>query len=356
MNGERTNKERQDHQRELIAGEAADWFARLHDESRSTATDQDEFARWVLRSPVHVEEYLATTRLWGDMASVGQIDLDALIRQAGAETSPANVVVLDNTGAGAAVSRAAGTRGTGRSRRVLAYAAAVLLTVVMVGGGLMVPQWLDAGRLSTAVGEQRSLALPDGSMVYLNTDSRLRVAFSGAQRRLVLERGEARFRVARDARRPFVVVTPQTTVRAVGTQFNVQILQRRTAVTVIEGRVALADRDARSVELAAGEQAAVTDAGQVLPGTGPGVEQVLAWAQRRLIFHEEPLSVVIEEFNRYHVHPLHIDDPSLAAMKISGAFDAGDPDSLVQYLQRYEQVEVTAVSGRGKRLSRMIEK
>ncbi len=341
--------ERQDQAREHIAGQAAEWFARLHDETPPAGV-QDEFAGWLLRSPAHIEEYLAVTRLWGDVPGVGEIDLDELIRRSHLEEEAANVVTLTD-GVAAAATAMHGVAGRA-SRRGYAYAAVALLGLAGLAGWLVQSQGSHPSRLVTAVGEQRSLALPDGSMVHLNTNSRLRIELSDSERRLVLERGEARFRVAREAQRPFLVITPQATVRAVGTEFNVQILGERTAVTVIEGRVALTESTQPPLELDAGEQAAVTQSGQVLPGKGPGVERVLAWTQRRLIFHEEPLSVVVAEFNRYHAAPLRIDDAALGAMKISGAFDAGDPDSLVQYLREYEQVEAQRLASGGRLLRR----
>ena len=44
------------------------------------------------------------------------------------------------------------------------------------------------------------------------------------------------------------------------------------------------------------------------------------------------------EFNRYHERPIRIEDPSLAAVRINGVFDASDPHSLIQFLERYENV------------------
>jgi transmembrane sensor len=62
--------------------------------------------------------------------------------------------------------------------------------------------------------------------------------------------------------------------------------------------------------------------------------------ERRLVFRDQPLSAVIDEFNRYRTQPLVLDDPELAGLKISGIFDLSDPESLIAYLGVYETVQV----------------
>jgi transmembrane sensor len=336
------NMDKQLREREQMAGEAAEWFARQQEGLEGV--EQEEFTQWLLRSPAHIEEYLAITRTWGDVELMSDISVDELVAQAQAEDEPRNVVRLD-TEDGRRSREVAAQRVVPAKRsfvltatRLLrAHAAGVVIGAVAMGllGALLAYRTLNPTHLETTVGEQRSVTLSDGSIVNLNTDSELRIDMDARQRRLQLIRGEARFTVAKDAQRPFIVTTPQTSVRAVGTVFNVQTWSARTAVTVIEGRVAV-----QKVELAAGQQAAVTQAGEVLANQGPSLERVLAWTERRLVFREEPLGAVVAEFNRYHKRPMRIEDSALAAIKISGTFFAGDTASLLEYLQRYEQVTV----------------
>src|SRR3546814_8812761 len=80
-----------------------------------------------------------------------------------------------------------------------------------------------ADTYATAVGGFQRLPLADGSRVDLNTNSRLDVAYSKAVRRLDLEQGEAFFKVAKDAQRPFVVHAGAWRVTAVGTAFTVRM-------------------------------------------------------------------------------------------------------------------------------------
>jgi transmembrane sensor len=232
--------------------------------------------------------------------------------------------------------------------------------LVLGGGWLMYVSWYSATTFRTAVGEQRSFVLRDGSVIFLNTDSTVRVRLLAAERHIDLIRGEARFQVAKDPTRPFIVATTNAAVRAVGTVFNVRADPPSTQVAVLEGQVVVmaaageaanasqapveeevpAQRATRSsIRLAAGQRAAVTSLG-IEADAGPPIESVLAWTQRRLVFRDQPLSAVVREFNRYRVEPLVIDDPQLAALKISGAFDLSDTDSLIAFLGSYEGVQV----------------
>lgn len=236
------------------------------------------------------------------------------------------------------------------------FAAAAAMLVMVVAIGWMVQRSWMGPHLRTQIGEQRSVALDDGSLVFLNTDSELFVELSRKERRIMLTRGEARFTVAKDPKRPFYVSTKHATVRALGTIFNVQTGQERTAVSVIEGHIEvtgqadlLSDwaRDGNALSrviLHTGQQAAITMRGEILRNSGPPLERVMGWPDRRLVFRDETLIDLVTEFNRYHRQPIRIADPRLAGHRINGTFDAFDRTSLLQYLQRYEGVNVKSAS------------
>ncbi len=127
--------------------------------------------------------------------------------------------------------------------RKMAIAASVLLAV---GLGFVAEDRLP-GRIETARGEVRRVALADGSTLFMNGDTLLQVRFSDGQRRIVLRRGEASFKVAHDAARPFVVEAGNVSARAVGTDFTVgRAADGDIAVTVAEGRVKVTDAARRA--------------------------------------------------------------------------------------------------------------
>jgi transmembrane sensor len=246
------------------------------------------------------------------------------------------------------------------SRRWRGLAAAVAL-VAVAAVLVLWPNLRGTQRYATSRGEQRSVVLADGSVVQLNALSRISVRFDGHTRRIELTDGEAYFRVARDKQRPFEVVTTLATVRAVGTEFNVYSRDRSVRVAVMEGRVQVSPRPRTggAVPGSAAESAAIAgkpSPDPVLLGARNALEidtigrlsradleqpeQAIAWMQRRLVFEDEPLAEVVEEFNRYNRQQLQIADRELAALRISGVFDADDSDILVQYLERAQHVKV----------------
>jgi len=335
-----------------IAAEAAEWFVRLNDPDEAPGL-REEFTQWALRSPEHLEEFLAVSRVWGD-AGQATSSKEALIAAALDEQQTDNVVALrSQAGELNPGRRSASVDAAQTSRRMLSWrvgklaAAAALLLAVGVGTWLTVDRWIDLWPIRTAIGEQRSVTLGDGSVVDINTDSEVRVDLRGVERRLTLVRGEARFKVAKNSRRPFLVVTPQAIIHALGTVFNVRAEGHDTAVAVLEGEVELRRLtpeapldEVKQVELRAGQQAMVRPDGRILPNEGPPLERVAAWTERHLVFHNESLAVVVAEFNRYHRKPIRIESSDLAGLKVSGTFDSSDQSSLVEYFERYEHVRM----------------
>jgi transmembrane sensor len=339
--------------------DAADWFVRLQDRRVNSIT-REKFTEWLLFSPDHVAAYFEVTRIYGRVnESISSQSISELVADAKADTYSSNVVALSTTNDYSNATEEP-VRPTRRRAVGIGLAiAASLITVSLVVGWRVLPV-LTQPHFVTQVGEQRSVPLADGSLVYLNTDSDLTVDLSGPERRITLTKGEARFTVAKDPKRPFIVSTKHASVRALGTIFNVQTGSERTAVSVIEGRIEVTgDAEMTSLRgvqprkgqlmqlvLRTGEQAMVNPRGQILRDKGPPLERVMAWPNGRLVFRDEPLIDLVTDFNRYHHLPLHIADPELAAHRVNGAFDAYDRSSLIQFLERYEGVRlITAPDG-----------
>jgi transmembrane sensor len=291
-----------------------------------------------------------------------------LVAEALAEPGPGNVIPL----------RAAGKPDTPGARRghgmnawvtrVPKIAAAMIVGIVLWVGA---SHLLNGNTVVTARGEQRSVTLADGSVITLNTDAALRVHLKAKERDIELLRGEARFQVAKDPARPFIVRAQSVQVQALGTVFNVRTGQGPAQVAVLEGHVAVdalgdvvargaspTTRNAggaiRHVVLKAGERA-IVDQGSLETGEGPPLEAVKAWTERRLVFQDQSLQDVLAEFNRYRTHPLVLDDPALGALVISGVFEIGDPDSLLTYLRRFETVSMRSASDGSEHLYRESE-
>jgi transmembrane sensor len=195
---------------------------------------------------------------------------------------------------------------------------------------------------STAVGEQRLVRLEDGSRIRLNTDSRVRVAFSRGERRLVLARGEAYFDVAHDARRPFIVQAGDASVRALGTRFDVRRDAGQVRVTLLEGRVRVRhDGQPRSWTLAPDQQLTLSAGGAGTTRTADGASAT-SWTTGRLVFHETPLAAAIAEVNRYSDRKVALDAQGLSGRLVNGVFDVGDTDSFVRGVAALIELKATA--------------
>jgi transmembrane sensor len=355
-----------------VAQQAADWLAALSDESCSTQ-EQRRFGQWLTRSNSHVHEFLRLSALMRRLQHNGSwpdIDIDAIA----AELRQSNVIGLP---AGVAAT-ADFLRHPPRRSGTILRAAAVLLLGVMIAtlaGGI--PGWLGARHTySTGLGELRSVALEDGSIVELNTQSGVRSRFTTYERLVELTSGEAVFKVTKDPRRPFKVTTPLADVVAVGTQFDVKSQANQTVVTVIEGRVAVSSQSgpagaadattpnetassgarsalpvktpagaegSRDVLLAAGEQVVVKSRQSISAIARIDPVRTTGWTLRRLYFEDTPLTAAAGEFARYSPEVIHINDKALGERRISGTFDSSDPGALVRFLERYGDTSVTRI-------------
>jgi transmembrane sensor len=189
----------------------------------------------------------------------------------------------------------------------------------------------ESARHETVVGAQRTISLPDGSTVTLNTNSSLFVRFSSGVRAIELERGEAFFTVTKDATRPFVVSAHGVESRAIGTAFVVRCLDKGAELLVTDGKVRFGE--AADVGL---RQLAVVEKPGAMPRVSTLDEATLnrrvAWRRGWLEFQETPLAVAVAEFNRYHGRQLLVADAATAAVPFSGGFEIDNLDGFVRLL------------------------
>lgn len=236
--------------------------------------------------------------------------------------------------------------GWAKRRRALLLAcasAAATLTLIVLVPGLLT----KAGNTyATARGEQRQVALADGSRMAINTDSEVSVRFSGLERRVELDRGEAYFDVAKDAARPFIVRAGTSEVRAVGTRFSVRVLGGLTSVVVVEGLVSVAptvETGQGRVRLGQGDRAVVSPkpGASAVDVSQVDADRATAWLGGYLDFDDATLSSVVAEVNRYALRPLRIEDESLRTIRLSARFKVGDVEALKFALR--DRLGVTAL-------------
>jgi transmembrane sensor len=358
-----------------LEAQAAAWLVK-RDGGGLSAADQAEFEAWMEVDPRARAAYLRLELAWKRADGLrrlrpldGGIDEDLLAhspfepvpmdeypaRQGTGRTSdlvPSHTAVID-----AQVER--------KSRRwMIPLAAAASIALVAVAA-FMWRAYESTGwhEYTTDFGALSRIVLDDGSVVNLNTNSKMRVQLTPELRHIVLERGEALFKVAHDKSRPFDVDAGETTVRAVGTEFSVRVREPAEAfsggkdieVLVKEGRVAIdpPKKNAKPIEraavlpssmstLSAGEAVTITAKRvtaeppqmQVQKVAEADVDKKLLWTEGRLWFERQTLRDVVTEFNRYNRRQMVIADPAIENLRIGGGFEATDPESFIAALEK----------------------
>jgi transmembrane sensor len=324
--------------REELEQAAATWIAR-REGGAWTEADATSLAAWLAQSAGHRVAYYRLNAAWIEAGRVRAVDAAA----PAAGTAPPADPALP------------------KSRpRFATFAVAATVLILLSAGFVAFRDELfrTQEHFTTAIGGLQTIPLSDGSCVLLNTDGEIRVSLTNRERRVEIDRGEAFFDVAPDARRPFVVHAGERRVIAVGTQFSVRRQERDLHVTVVEGTVRL-ESHARDTLLPAGSSAqARGDDVHVEQRPLTDVERQLTWRSGVLTFRDTTLADAVAEFNRYSTRKLVVGDPKIATLQVSGVFRSDGVDSFVRLLERGfavqaavqpNQIVLTASTGRDRR-------
>jgi transmembrane sensor len=221
--------------------------------------------------------------------------------------------------------------GNAAGRPFRAWPAVAAVALLALAGGLFVVLGRQTDVYRTGPGERRSVTLADNSEVVLDARSEVRVTYGSGTRRAEVLRGQAHFSVSHDPSRPFTVHAQGQQVRALGTEFNVDLLDSTLAVTLISGRVKVRPEAAPAstgVEMQPGQQLLmVPDELPVLRDAS--ADLATAWEKGQLVFENEPLDAVVARFNRYNVRRLRLEGEGVADLRISGVFKEQDLDGFV---------------------------
>jgi transmembrane sensor len=295
---------------------------------------RDAFTEWMMADPRHVEVWVGLT----------EFDEEVAHRL---ERKGAGYLRGDSGDEVGAQERVVSPMGPATDKRKLSPASVVALAaglLVLTVLGVWYSQIDGVERYSVGIGEMRRVVLSDGSAVTLNTGTKVRVRVTETSRQVTVLQGEALFDVEKDAGSPFKVIAGDAVVRATGTQFSVRVHEPstfwdpfrkvRVDVLVSEGTVAIDRPDTGGKRYDAGTLATVS--GDVVSETKLAFAEVsprLEWTAGRIRLTGQPLSSVVEEFNRYNEQKLVVDDPSIATLKCGGVFSATDVDAFVKSLK-----------------------
>lgn len=317
---------------------AADFFVRRR-ASGWTGADERELDVWLAD---------ATNRALYDGLAVTALDLQQIRRPR-----------LASDAAPVAVQRAAAPAAARASRPWRhAWAPALLSVLLLAGGGGW--YWWDQHPsyvldIATGPGEMRAVALPDGTRVTLNFDSRLTVRYYPRRRNAELAGGEAFFKVAPDAHKPFTVDSGASQVRVVGTAFNLRSGPPQFVVKVLEGKVEVRpDRrraDAPVLQLGAGAGVSVDAASGRHTAVPAAADAVGDWRNGQLVFAQTPLAEVAAELARYLGKPVRVEGARLAALPVSGMAITDAPAGFLRSLPMLLPVRVQDLAEDGWRIS-----
>ena len=320
--------------RELLE-EAAAWRLRIFGEDEPLPADAEAFERWLSENPRHQEAFDRTNDAWD------------LLQPHAAEPE----VIRARRDALEYARRASRGRWSDGLTRRTGFRMAASFAGAAVLGAVTWPLVDGVEVYRTPLGERREVTLADGSRLALDSDSRVRVHYTDAARNLTLEKGQARFDVAHNPARPFSVTAADRRVVATGTAFNVELLGKRVAVTLIEGSVVVvrvrntqplapAPKSAAAVSLKAGEQLVATGgdrAEQVAPAK---LDDTVAWQHGKVVLDNMSLIDAVARVNRYAERKVVVADPAAAAMTVSGVFQAGDPETFARAMSQYLDLQV----------------
>jgi len=305
-----------------VRDEAARWFVRLQ-EPLISADEQQRFDAWLNQHPQHRDEFQSLQGLWTAADLLPAPRLKALVE----------------------------TPSTRRERRpLLRYAVAASVLAVALGLGLFSGLNHPGGyhaEFATALGERKHVALPDGSVIDLNSRSRLQVRFEQDRRLIELSEGEAMFSVQHDTARPFVVEAGSGKVTVTGTRFDVRRDLAQTRVAVEQGTVKVQGRNAPDntfINLTAGLGTHVDAEGKVAAAYAVNPVELTAWRSGKLVFNNASLSEVVAEVSRYRDKPLKVANATVANLRLTSVFKSDNTDALLKALPNILPVAVRTLA------------
>lgn len=278
---------------------AAFWFARMNSGVAPSRADEAEFRAWIEASPDNIKAYRQCQVAWRVLElSAGAPEMLALRARA--------LKVEDG-----AVTR----------RRALFGLTGGAIAAAGAGVWVMTASSPAKALIVTRAGQRLTAPLPDGSEVTLAPLTRLRLDYGADRRGIRLEGGQAYFNIQADDGRPFTVVAGDRAITALSSRFQVTMLDHGPEVVVEEGSLIVADRRDRAKvfgALAAGQRGG--GRGDQMPVVVADVESATAWRLGRLVVRDQPLSEVVDAFNRYSSDRLVLGDDKAGKVRISGSF------------------------------------
>ena len=359
----------------IINQEAAEWLLLLEDTTTLSNNQIAELNAWVSTSEVHRDCLESMAKSWEEMNLLSAVMLPQEMKK----PSWFSVILSYLLTPVVALLHLLSSNTKEKKHNFLPVVATSLLLCVLIGGIVFIKQPVNETQglvFTTNMGESLHHTMSDGSTLWLNSNTKIRVNYSDTFRQIILLEGEAHFEVAKDATRPFEVYADDRLVRAIGTAFSVHKLKNSIEVLVTEGTVELAivdnsllvipddyngikitdasaltpQEDAKTEALAnpanvrkklgkltAGQRTVIPieddELSDVIEVDTSEVTRFLSWKEGKLVFAGESLEEVVQEVTRHTQIKIDVIDPQLKSMRIGGQFQVGETDTLFYVLE-----------------------
>lgn len=323
--------------------EALRWSVLLKSKQASDS-DRAAFEQWLQADPRHEEAWIQAQQVWMRVGKIGPAFANRPPPPPPRRyhAPPPAVATRPDAPQLAADPALRGPAPAPRARRASRrhfFLTAAAMAALSVPAALVLWRPGLFADLRTGVGERRSLTLQDGSKVELAGASALSVDFTAAERRVVLQSGEAFFDVVDDAARPFVVEAADGRVRTQGGAFDIR-LASGAATVVVTGRsadVSLAGQP--TVNLVMGQEVRY-GAGRMGDAREADMARIEAWRRDRLIYLNAPLSDVVADLERYRPGRIVMTDRSLHDIPVTGSFSTRQTDTAIDLIASTVSLDV----------------
>ncbi len=305
--------------------------------------EQKKVLSWRNENEQNAEEFFEFAAAWNQPALVKnstsddtQIIFDKLV----SSSNPTNVVEINRTS---------------NFRTYLRYAAVVLLAVL--GSYIYLDTKTDLIEVATGKSEVRNLTLSDGSIVYLNENSKVVYTekFNGDTREVLLT-GKAFFEVKRDETKPFIVKTNDSEIKVLGTSFlvNANSVQKQTEVVVATGKVAVSSlklTKENKIELVPGDVGKVSQSGKNIVKYKNENPNYLSWKTKVLNFNKAKLDHVFEVLEETYLLDIDVSNSTINDCRLSAKYDNQSIESIMEIMSETFNLKMERVNSDSYKVS-----
>lgn len=217
------------------------------------------------------------------------------------------------------------------------------IAITLIGIGFLANYLINNGNISqvAAKGEKKTIFLPDGSLVFLNSNSSISYSKNFKNKRELELTGEAYFEVKSNPEKPFLVETEKIKTRVLGTSFNIQAYKNsQTKVSVNTGKVEVDLKDiSEKIILIKNQQLSLNNPnGPVL--TKDNSEDFIAWTKNTIVLKNTSLGEAAKILENWYDIEINFTNKELQELKISGKFKNEKFINILKSIAIVKQLEI----------------